>query len=205
MPVFNITEEKRRLIDLGVIRNGHFALASGLHSREYLNKNAIFVRPEELSRLCLHLAMRIAPQNPDVIVGPVVGGALIAQWVAYHLSAINGKPLRAVFADKDGDTFVLRRGYGALVTGKSVAIVEDILMTGSTIRKVINAVEIDGGNVIGVSALCNRGGVLGFDDVPHFSTLVPFTFDAFKPEECPLCASQIPISKEFGRGPPPTT
>lgn len=196
-------EEKRRLTELGIIRKGHFVLASGQHSEQYIDKNTILIRPSLLSWYCHEVASRVSKHRPDFIIGPVLGGALIAHRVAEHLTGIrdDGGPL-ALFADKQQDgSYELRRGFGEYVRGKTVAVVEDVITTGSAVRKVIDAVKTAGGRVACVTSLCNRGGVMGLDDVENFSVLMEFTVDAFPADACPLCSTNIPISKEFGRGP----
>lgn len=75
-----------------------------------------------------------------------------------HIVYTSGK--HGSFAEQalDGNKFVIKRGYDKLVFGKSVLIVEDILNTGGSVRKVVEAVRRTGGRVVAVAAfLCNRG------------------------------------------------
>jgi orotate phosphoribosyltransferase len=111
----------------------------------------------------------------------------------------------AVYAEKDRDgadkTFSFHRGYDRYITGKNILVVEDILTTGGSARQVIELVRKHGGNVIGLSALCNRGNVQPADvgDVP-IHTLVAVTLETFTEEECPFCQQQVPINTELGKG-----
>jgi orotate phosphoribosyltransferase len=142
----------------------------------------------------------------DVVVGPVLGGIILAQWVTAALNArrTTGETL-AVYAEKEdaptGSQFSFRRGYDAHIAGKRILVVEDILTTGGSARKVIELVRQHDGMVIGLSALCNRGGVHTHDvgDVP-LSTLVSLPLDTYTEEECPFCRQGVPVNTGLGKG-----
>jgi orotate phosphoribosyltransferase len=109
--------------------------------------------------------------------------------------------VRAVYAEKDGDRFVFRRGYDKLVAGKRVLLVEDVITTGGSIKKVIEAVRALNGNPIGLGALCNRGVVeaetLG---VPILRALANPTFLTWAETDYPLCRDGVPVNTDVGKG-----
>ncbi len=111
-----------------------------------------------------------------------------------------------VYAEKaDDETFVIRRGYDKLVAGKRVLVVEDVLTTGGSAKKVVEAVRAIGGEVIGLGVLCNRGGITPQDvgDVPELFALVNVKLDAWDEEECLRtgpCSKGIPINTDVGKG-----
>ncbi len=185
----------------GALLDGHFVLASGRHSGQYMNKDAIYSFPDEVARLCWGIALACAPSPIDVVAGPEKGGIILSQWVAHHLIESVGQKVRAVYAEKDGDGFVFRRGYDKLVAGKRVLLVEDVITTGGSIKKVVQAVRALGGNPIGIGALCNRGGVeaeaLG---VPDLHALANHTFLTWEADACPLCKNGTPVNTEVGKG-----
>src|SRR5260370_38999043 len=139
----------------------------------------------------------------DVVVGPVLGGIVLSQWVAYHLnsSRASGETLD-LYAEKEGDgpdkQFLFRRGYDRYIPGKNVLVVEDVLTTGGSARQVIELVRMHGGNVVGLSALCNRGDVQPGDigNVP-ISTLIAVTLKTFTDADCPFCQQQLPINAKL--------
>ncbi len=196
----------KALKDMGaILKDDHFVYTKGGHGSEYVNKDALFMHPEQL----LSLSRKIAQQfrDPfgetmaDVVMGPAVGGALVAQWVAYCLS----NPLRAVhaiYADKEGSNFVLKRGYDAIVPGKKVLIVEDILNTGGSVKQVVELARAHGGDVIGVGAICNRGNVRLADigKPPVLYSVVSVNMTVHDSSQCPLCAAGIPINTRIGKG-----
>jgi orotate phosphoribosyltransferase len=122
-------------------------------------------------------------------------------------SARNQSPTEtlAVFAEKSTDTpdkhFHFTRGYDKYIPNKNILVVEDVLATGSSIRQVIELIRQHNGHVIGVSALCNRGNVQPPDigNVP-INALINIDLQTYPAEECPLCASHVPINTELGKG-----
>lgn len=99
------------------------------------------------------------------------------------------------------DAFVIKRGYEKLVPGRRVLVVEDVLTTGGTVKKVIRAVRELGGEVVGLGALCNRGGLTAESiGVPKLFALTNVTLDSWEGEACPLCAQNVPINTDVGKG-----
>jgi orotate phosphoribosyltransferase len=193
--------------DVGaIVSDSHFVYSSGRHSSVYINKDALYLHTQTISKLCQLMALPYNSDQIDVVVGPVLGGIVLSQWVAHHLNArrSSGETL-AVYAEKDGDgadkIFSFHRGYDKYIANKNILVVEDILTTGGSARQVIELVRRHGGNVVGLSALCNRGNVQPADvgDVP-IHTLVSVTLETFPEEECPFCQQQVPINTELGKG-----
>jgi orotate phosphoribosyltransferase len=195
-----------------VIVKGHFVLSSKWHSDTYINKDAIFAHPDLASLLCRELAFSMCAAwhdvgVVDVVVGPEKGGIIMSQWVAYHLealSSIHGKTGKvfAAYAEKSGEEFVFRRRFSELVNGKSVVVVEDVLTTGQTMRKVMGLVRSVGGSVEAIGVLCNRDCIDIFDVIgvrPWFSVL-DYSLEKWVADQCPLCSRGISVSTDFGRG-----
>lgn len=193
--------------DVGaIVTNSHFVYTSGRHSSVYVNKDALYVHPRTIAALCHEMAQPYDADQVDVVVGPVLGGIVLSQWVAHHLNErrARGETL-AVYAEKVGDgpdkTFTFRRGYDRYITGKNILVAEDILTTGGSAREVINAIRRHGGNVIGLSVLCNRGNVQPADvgDV-LINALIEISLETYSEGECPFCRSGVPINTELGKG-----
>jgi orotate phosphoribosyltransferase len=82
-----------------------------------------------------------------------------------------------------------------------VLVVEDILTTGGSARQVVEAVQRQGGSVVGVGALCNRGDVSAATlGAPALFALTAVPLTSYAPEECPLCAAGVPINTRVGKG-----
>jgi orotate phosphoribosyltransferase len=194
-------------VDAGaIITDSHFVYSSGRHSSVYINKDALYLHTETISKLCQLMARPYDANQIDVVVGPVLGGIVLSQWVTHHLNAhrSSGETL-AVYAEKERDaadkTFSFHRGYDKYIPGKNVLVVEDVLTTGGSAHQVIELVRGHRGNIIGLSALCNRGNVQPADvGNVLIHTLVTINLETFKEAECPFCQQHIPINTELGKG-----
>lgn len=197
----------RLFADAGaVISDSHFVYSSGRHSSVYINKDALYLHPGVISTLCQQMAQPYEAGQIDVVVGPVLGGIVLSQWVAHALNArrTSGETL-ALYAEKEGDgpdkKFLFSRGYDRYISGKNILVVEDVLTTGGSARQVIELVRQHGGRVVGLSALCNRGNVQPEDvgGVP-IQALITVNLETFTEEECPYCRQHIPINTTVGKG-----
>jgi orotate phosphoribosyltransferase len=193
------------LADAGaIITNSHVVYASGRHGSEYVNKDALYLHPRLTYEICANMAAGIDPDAIDVVAGPAIGGALLAQGVAWHLSQRRsaGEAL-AVFAEEviEGTEKrrVFRRGYDAFVRGARVLVVEDVVNSGGTVENVIQAVRELGGTVAGLQILCNRGDRAAIMGVP-MQAQVTVALASYPEDDCPLCASGVPINTTVGKG-----
>lgn len=200
-----------------LITKSHIVYTSGKHGSDYVNKDAIFAHPRLMSLLCRKLAIHFSDEV-EVVVGPAIGGAIIAQSVARQLNQLDGGPeVHAVFAEKDefpkedsstGERLVLKtrrfslkRGYGEFVRGKWTLVVEDVLTTGESAKSVIQAVRALGAKIVGVGAFVNRGGVTAeMLGVPSLYSLVNVNLEAWDEAECPFCKRGVPVNTEVGKG-----
>lgn len=205
--MMNETEIMQLFTNAGAIVTGsHFVYNSGRHSSVYVNKDALYLHTNITRRLCEQMASSYDADTVDVVVGPVMGGIILSQWVAAALNArrTSGETL-AVYAEKEdttsGSQFSFRRGYDTYIAGKRILVVEDVLTTGGSARKVVELVRQHSGDVVGLSALCNRGNVQPHDvgNVP-LQTLVTLPLDTYTEEECPFCKQRIPVNTELGKG-----
>lgn len=186
-----------------VITGSHFVYASGRHGSAYINKDALYVHADITSNFCKEMAKRFEDLDIDVVAGPAIGGVILSQWVAFHLAKLKGRQILSVYSEKTEDggrTF--KRGYGKLLSGKKLLIVEDILTTGGSIKKVVEAARALNGDVVGCIAICNRGKVTvkEIGGVPRFESLVDIEFDSWEEKECPLCKKGVPVNTDVGKG-----
>ena len=171
----------------GAIKEGHFLLASGLHSPVYWEKFRILQHPRVTEELCRLIVQNFGGQTIDIVAGPTTGGIILAFETARQLG------VRSIFAEKEGEVRLFRRDF-EIVPRERVLVVDDILTTGTSLRETMHAVDRQEGIVIGIGVLVDRSeGTLAFDP-PLFSCLRAPTI-AYLPQQCPLCAAHIPLSK----------
>jgi orotate phosphoribosyltransferase len=155
------SENKQALISLLATRSarrGSFTLASGKHSSLYIDARLTTMSPEGLSLIGpLGLeALRGAHWNVSAIGGLTLGADPIAYAISYA-SANTASPIRAFTVRKEAKA----HGTGKLIEGPfeandRVAIVEDVITTGASAGRAIEAVRAAGGEVVGVLALVDR-------------------------------------------------
>lgn len=185
-----------------IITEDHIVYTSGRHGTAYVNKDAVYPHTQETSELCEMLAQDLKDRRAEVVAAPAVGGVILSQWTAFHLGKLTGKEVLAVFAEKQEDgSFAFGRGYGDLIRGKRVLVVEDVLTTGGSVKKVVEVVRNMGGEVIGLGVLCNRGQVKP-EDVGgvEINALINVQMDSWPEQECPLCEANVPINTTVGKG-----
>ncbi len=177
--------------DCGALLEGHFLLTSGLHSNRYIQCAKVLQYPELATDLGADLAACFQDLQVDVVVGPALGGILVAQEVARWLKA------RALFTEREQGAMTLRRGF-TVEQGERVLVVEDVVTTGSSTREVIQVVEGYGAEVVGIGALVDRHtGTLDFK-VP-FHALLRLEIATYSPESCPLCREGLSLVKPGSR------
>jgi len=186
---------EREILELfrktGAILEGHFLLSSGLHSPKYVQCARLLQHPALAERVCRALAARAAALDPiDVVVGPALGGVIVAHELARALG------VRGMFAEREAGRMTLRRGF-EIVPGERVLVAEDVVTTGRSSLEVAELVTALGGTVVGAACLVDRrlGGELPF----HLVSLVKLAIEAFPPEDCPLCREGLPYTKPGSR------
>lgn len=184
------TEAVKLLREAGALLEGHFQLASGKHSRQYIEKFRLLERPPQTEALCRMIAdWASATGRPELVAGPTTGGIIISYEVARLLG------LRSIFAEKNEDGSPGRsflRGF-EIGRGERVLVVDDVLTTGGSVRDVADAVRERGGEVIGVAVLVNRSAGRVDFGVPLFACL-ELDLPAYAPDACPLCEGGVPLT-----------
>jgi orotate phosphoribosyltransferase len=187
-----------------VITDSHIVYTLGKHGSAYINKDALYPHTKETSQLCRLFAEHFAQDDVDVVIAPALGGIILSQWTAYHLSELTGREVLGLYAEKIEGTkdFVIKRGYDKLLAGKKTLILEDVLTTGGSVKKVVELARSMGAEIVGVGVLCNRGNIRAEDigNVSKLYSLVSISLDAWEPDECPLCAQGFPINTSVGKG-----
>lgn len=186
-----------------VLTDDHFVYTSGLHGNVYINKDALYPHTKETSMVGRMFAEKFKGMNIDVVAGPALGGIILSQWTAYHLSQRKGKEVLGVYTEKTQEKQqVFTRGYDILVKRKNVLVIEDLTTTGRSVRKVVDSVRAAGGNVVAVCVMVNRDPINVTSKVVGgpFSALGILKAGAFDEAECPLCKAGKPINTTVGHG-----
>jgi orotate phosphoribosyltransferase len=197
-------------ITRAVITDSHIVYTSGKHGSIYINKDAVYLHTKAASKIGKLFAEKFKNRKIDVVVAPAVGGTILSQWTAYHLSLLNKREVLSAYTEKDKGTLasasdseqIFRRGYDKIVKNKRVLVVEDLTTTGVSVKKVVEAVKKAVGKVIAVCVMVNRdpknvtSKIIG----APFSALGILRAEAFEEDKCPLCRQGIPINTAVGHG-----
>lgn len=183
--IMKILEETNALL------SGHFLLSSGKHSSNYVQCAKIFEYPEYGEKIGEELAKLLKKYEPDVVIGPAMGGIILSYVVGKYLG------IRNMFSERENGIMKLRRGF-SIKTGEKVAVVEDVVTTGGSSKEVIELVKELGGEVVCVGAIIDRSGGKADFDVP-FEYLISLNFPIYEPDACPLCEKNIPVVKPGSR------
>ena len=139
-------------------KRGQFTLASGKQSKYYIDARLTTMSSEGLSvigRLGLS-TLRQSGWKIDAIGGLTLGADPISYAISYA-SAESNHPLRAFTVRKETKA----HGMGKLIEGPfregdHVAVIEDVITTGGSALRAIEAIRAAHGTVEGVLALVDR-------------------------------------------------
>jgi orotate phosphoribosyltransferase len=139
-------------------RRGHFTLASGRQSTLYIDARLTTMSPDGLALIGpLALAtLRSSDWRVSAVGGLTLGADPVSYAIAYA-SALAGTPLRAFTVRKEAKA----HGTGRLIEGPfregdRVAVIEDVITTGGSALRAVEAIRAAGGVVAGVLALVDR-------------------------------------------------
>lgn len=170
---------------------GHFLLTSGKHSAQYMQCAQVLQYPDRAAILAEGLARQFREQEIQTVIGPAMGGIIVAHEVAKALG------VRALFTERENGIMRLRRGF-TLSPGERVLVVEDVVTTGGSVQEVLAVVREFGAIPVGVGVLVDRsGGKVDFGT--PMASIVQLNIEAYEAKECPLCAQGIPVVKPGSR------
>lgn len=177
----------------GVVKEGHFLLSSGRHSRQYMQCAQLLQHPADAEQAGKAIANLFQDLEIDVVVGPALGGVIIAHEVARALG------VRCLFAERKEGVMELRRGF-EVKEGERVLAVEDVVTTGGSVQEVVTLLEGMGANVVGIGSIIDRSQGKTPFTVPY-RALMPIEIESWEAEQCPLCEEGIPAVKPGSRTP----
>ncbi len=154
------TETGNRVLALaestGALQYGKFTLASGKESLHYFDGKKLTSEGEGFHQVGMALLDELADTDIDAVGGLALGAFPIVTAVT-AASYQRGKPIPWFIVREEAKTHGTRRKIeGHLREGSRVAIVDDVITTGGSVKKAIEAVEEVGCEVVKVVALVDR-------------------------------------------------
>lgn len=177
--------------DKEVMLEGHFLLTSGRHSDKYMQCAKLFQYADVSEIICKQLAEQFAEKKIDLVVGPAIGGIIMAYEMGRQLGVKN------IFAERENGQMAFRRGF-EVPEGANVLVVEDVVTTGGSVKEVITLLKEHGANVVGVGSVVDRSaGKVDFG--VEFKAVLSMEVVSYEPENCPICKSGLPLVKPGSR------
>jgi orotate phosphoribosyltransferase len=186
-------------LDLVAGRRGHFRLESGHHSGLWLDLDPLFADPRRVDPFVAALTGALRPYDVAAVCGPLLGGAFLALLVAHALGVEFGFTERVMPSQPGGlfqVSYRLPPAFAARLSGKRVAIVDDVMSAGSALRGTYAELVSHGATPVVAGALL----VLGSTGARFFAERgVPVEavsrhdYDLWLPADCPLCAAGLPL------------
>ena len=179
--LLSFLEESRALL------SGHFCLASGLHSPNYLQCALLLMDPVRAEWCGNRLASMVSHLGAKWVLSPALGGVIIGHELARSLGVSH------LFAERKQGEMTIRRGF-AVPRGEPFVAVEDVVTTGGSVLEAATLAKSAGGKLAGICSILNRSGKeepFG-GEVPYCS-LLTVQFPTYTEEDCPLCKEGIPI------------
>ena len=179
-------------------RNGHFLLESGYHTDLWFSLDLLFVNSSKIAPLVARLAERLRGHECSAVCGSLMGGAFLAQALATVLDRAfyYSEPITSSRAGLFAVEYRLPPGLRQRVRGLKVAVVDDVISAGSSVRATAAALSAAGASIAVVGSLMTLGDV----GRTHFASLgVPVESLAhrdltlWKPADCPLCRDGSPL------------
>lgn len=165
-----------------LLREGHFEYRSGRHTTELLDRDRLLADPEIASRMGYALAKAFFVDKIDTVATPSIWGASLAQWIAYFLQprakVVHATPSR-------GGVPHIADNLQPLIDGKRILLVDNLIVSGETLRAFGDAVKARGGEIIRIGTLWD----LAEPDIEGHEVfgLLNELYPAWLPEECPRC------------------
>lgn len=186
------------VLDLAGSRRGHFQMESGYHTALWFDLDALFDDGSRVDPFVAQLASKLTAYDVEVVCGPATGGAKLAELIAGRLGCTFAftQPGSAGAAGLFKARYVLPPEFADGLRGRRVALVDDVMSAGSSLRATLAEVETSGARTVVIGALHVLGGA-GVDFFLQRGLTVETVgrddYEMWRPDRCPLCAAGAPL------------
>jgi orotate phosphoribosyltransferase len=177
-----------------IATRGHFRYESGHHGDLWLDLDALLVDARAVQLWAAALADQVAECRPEVVCGPLTGGAFVAQALAANLDAA------FVFAERrlvEGSAnYRIPDGLRGRLAGRRLVLADDAVNAGSALLATLEDARRCGAELAGFASLITLGDAAATAAARHrvpFVHLVALERSLWPAQACPLCAAGVPI------------
>lgn len=168
------------LKETGALMEGHFKLTSGMHSSNYVQCAKLLRYPDKAEIFAQALAKKFKNDKIELVVGPAIGGIVIA----YELARALGVP--GIFAEREDNKMTLKRGF-EIEKGQRILVAEDVITTGGSVQEVVDLLEELGGNPIGAATIIDRSSAETLKLKLPYKSLLQLEIPVYDEKDCPMC------------------
>src|SRR5439155_3998502 len=135
----------------GALIEGHFILASGLHSPVYLQCAIALQATTVAAEFGAAIAAQFRAERIETVASPAIGGIVVGYEVARQLG------VRFIWTERENGRMTLRRGF-TVSEHERILVIEDVITTGGSTRDTIAALQSAGAEVIAAGSIIDRSG-----------------------------------------------
>ena len=186
------------LKESGALLEGHFLFSSGRHGDRYFQCARLLQYPDRAAKALETLAaalkadMDAGKLRIDAIVGPAMGGIIVAYELARQLK------VPAFFTERDeSGVMTLRRGFEA-APGQNILIAEDVVTTAKSSGESARALTERGARIAALACIVDRRTGDVKVDWPFYSACRVEAAN-WAADECELCKKGVPLVKPGSR------
>ncbi|HUP19870.1 MAG TPA: orotate phosphoribosyltransferase [Gemmatimonadota bacterium] len=159
-----LLEELRAVIARQSVRHGDFTLASGAKSRYYIDLRATTLSPRGARLTGEVLCRLLEERDVEAVGGLALGAAFVATAVAV-VSDLRGRPIPGFTVRSEAKGHGMKKaieeswspdGRPLVSEGRRVAVVDDVVTTGGSTLRAIEAVRAAGAEIALVVAIVDR-------------------------------------------------
>lgn len=189
-------EISRALLSKVVQSRGHVVYESGHHGDVWLDLNELFVEAIAVRAWAREIARRARGCGANVVCGPMVGGALLAQFVAAELE-VDFVFAEQIGAGTDETSYRVPASLRPRLRGARVLLIDDVVNAGSAWDATLSDVLECGARPVGFGTLITMGtaaeSIARRQGAPLIA-LAELERNLWAPDLCPLCRAGVPLS-----------
>lgn len=176
-------------------------MESGYHSELWFNLDKLFEAPARLQPFVDDLAGRLAAHRVEAVVGPMTGGAKLAEMIGAKLNIKNYHTERFEPPNATGlfpVRYIVPAAQRESLRGKRVAIVDDAISAGSAVKGTHADLLACGARPVVCGALIifdDRADAFAAENNLKLEAINRMSFVMWKPGECPLCKAGVPLEQ----------
>jgi orotate phosphoribosyltransferase len=192
---------ERAVLEAAAATRGHFRYESGDHGDLWLELDGLLLDARRLRNWAGILADRAAACAPNLVCGPLSGGAFVAQFLAAELGVAFAFAERLVSAD-GAATYRIPAGLRGAIGGRRVLLADDAVNAGSALLSTLADLRACGAERAGFASLIALGDAASRmserEGAPFFA-LVSLEREIWAPDRCSLCRSGMPLVDRVAR------